>query len=253
MLRRDGMDRKSGDRIHNAKTASRRLSPACLAIAENRARRQAARQLLPNAFMPAMAAIIFLGLMNDRLRQFLIGYGRSLLSGKSSRRNQTIRQPAPVFGETSCSSSLGEVSCALPAHGLAARQPNSALELERVAQIIAFLIRNGGRIDNNAVKQKWQSLDRHALPLAVYLRDIEAKNAWEEVEQEMRSLDSGRGHYSKMSLSIRTRNILALMPIWSHRGDGLMAGTVPSGPSGTSLGGDLEAHDDGPQSPSNRP
>lgn len=250
---RDEADGRSGDRAHNDRTASRLSTPACLTIAGNRARRQAASQHRPKAFIPAMATMIFLGLMNDRLQRFLIGYGRGHLSGMLPRPSRMIRQPAPTFGKTSCSPSLDHASCTLPAHGLPTSQPPSALEPEHLAQIVAFLIRNGGRIDNKAVRQKWLNLDHHALSLAVYCRDIEANRAWEEVEQEIRSLDNGRGHHSRMSLSIRTRNILALMPKWSQRGDVLMSGITLSGPSGTSTGADLTADDDGPPSPSKRP
>jgi hypothetical protein len=97
---------------------------------------------------------------------------------------------------------------------------------KEVAQIVAFIIRNRGRIDNDAVRAKWKILDRASLPLAVHLRDVEADAAWDDLEEEIAAAPAGAPAASRSGLpkSIRHRKILRLMPEWTQHGEDLMSG-----------------------------
>ncbi|CAM5368088.1 hypothetical protein ATER59S_01525 [Aquamicrobium terrae] len=131
------------------------------------------------------------------------------------------------------------------------RPPADFLATDKeIAQIIAFLIRNRGRIDNDAVRAKWDTLDRASLPLAVYLREIEAMAAWGDLEEEIATVPPGMlaSSRSGLPMSIRHRKIIRLLPEWTRRGEDLLTGGVAA---------DASPHDaptpDGDDGPDTRP
>ncbi|KQZ93821.1 hypothetical protein ASD64_02580 [Mesorhizobium sp. Root157] len=104
---------------------------------------------------------------------------------------------------------------------------------KEAAQIVAFLIRNRGRLDNEAVRAKWAILDRFSLPLAIFLREIEATAGWDDLEKEISAAPFGTPDVSGMDIpsSMRHRKILRLAPEWAKRGEDLMTGGRAADPS----------------------
>ncbi|KRB16387.1 hypothetical protein ASD99_08450 [Mesorhizobium sp. Root695] len=98
--------------------------------------------------------------------------------------------------------------------------------------MVAFLIRNRGRLDNEAVRAKWDIIDRISLPLAVYLREIEATAAWDDLEKEISAAPPGSPAVSPAEIpkSQHHRKILRLLPEWSRRGEEFLS-SVPAGDS----------------------
>jgi hypothetical protein len=94
---------------------------------------------------------------------------------------------------------------------------------KHLTQIVALLIRNRGKIDNEAIKEKWRHLDHFALPIAIYLREIEADGMWNELEREIGDIGLTANRRSESSSSKRLHNILVLLPRWGERGKGLLA------------------------------
>lgn len=114
-------------------------------------------------------------------------------------------------------------------------------------QIVAFLIRNRGRFDNEAIRAKWSILDRISLPLAIYLREIEANSAWDDLEKEL-SDSRYEVPVSKKPgepQSPRHRKILRLLSEWSQRSEELLFGDklTEFEPKPTPIAD----HDDGPE------
>jgi hypothetical protein len=102
-----------------------------------------------------------------------------------------------------------------------------------VAQVVAFLIRNRGRLDTETVRAKWVFLDRASLPLAIFLREIEANGTWDELKNEIKTTPATglRGPRTEMPKSLWHRKILAILPDWTKRGDDLLRGAGTEGPS----------------------
>jgi hypothetical protein len=100
-----------------------------------------------------------------------------------------------------------------------------------VAQVIAFLIRNRGRIDTQAVRAKWDMLDRFSLPLAVHLREIEATGAWDGLEKEIRTARPPALAAPYMPHSVRHRKILALLSEWEKHGEDILSGSEENDPA----------------------
>ncbi|MBZ9983986.1 hypothetical protein LB521_22895 [Mesorhizobium sp. BR-1-1-8] len=100
-----------------------------------------------------------------------------------------------------------------------------------VAQLVAFLVRNRGRLDNETVRAKWKVVDRISLPLAVYFREVEAHAAWDDLEREISAAPFGAPTVFgiEMPKSPRHRKILRLMPEWCRRGVGLISGNQSLG------------------------
>lgn len=114
------------------------------------------------------------------------------------------------------------------------RPPANFLATDKeVAQIVAFLIRNRGRLDNGAVRAKWEILDRFSLPLAIHLREVEATAAWDDLEKEISATPPGMPATSRLDIpkSPRHRKILRLAPEWAKRGEEFMTGGRAADPS----------------------
>jgi hypothetical protein len=194
----------------------------CGTVARNRARRQAARRQLPKAMTPAIAAAIFLSLMFNRFQQFVAGW--NCTSSLDSHKGPSSYDPPPETGARSVSLTPASIDGSEIRIGKSERtyQPPASFRSEHLAQMVAFLIRHRGRIDNEAVKEKWRHLDHYALPLAVYLRDIEANEAWDDLELEMKDILRPDRHCAATPSTL-SRSTLALIPDWSRRGEELIA------------------------------
>jgi hypothetical protein len=76
-------------------------------------------------------------------------------------------------------------------------------------------------------------LDEYSLPLAIYLREVEATGAWDDLEKEIRTarLQPGTPARSDMPKSIRHQKILTLLPDWSCRGEDILSGSEADDPA----------------------
>ncbi|WP_421927170.1 hypothetical protein [Neoaquamicrobium sediminum] len=103
-------------------------------------------------------------------------------------------------------------------------RPPAARPGQDAAIIVAFLLRNRGRIDNDVVRHKWDLLDRFSLPLAVYLRDVEASGAWQALENELATAQlrpTPKSRRGKVR-SLHHQRLMGLFPEWTGRGEDLM-------------------------------
>jgi hypothetical protein len=107
-------------------------------------------------------------------------------------------------------------------------RPPTELLSSGTAQLVAFLIRNRGRIDNQVVRERWNQLDRVSLPLAIHLRQIEADGAWDVLEREIATAPPVKLHVKGKAGSLRHLRILGLLPDWVHRGEELLASWEPN-------------------------
>lgn len=181
-------------------------------------RRRIARQLLPLI----AAALLFMVLLERGSNRFSNGVrtrrARQEAIGTNSgagrlKECDNLDGDAMAYGTDTGGMARGEPAVALrpPSHFLA----------KDISQIVAYLIRNKARVDNEAVRMKWAILDQVALPLAVYLRDIEANGAWGDLQEEL-----SYAHVSPETLDrrkpgqfINNLRILALLPEWTGRGE----------------------------------
>lgn len=95
-----------------------------------------------------------------------------------------------------------------------------------VGELVMSLMRNRGRIDTEPVRRRWRKLDEANMPLAVYLRDIEERGAWQDLHLEIQEmcLDQESVSTGTKAFSIRHLKVLALIPQWALRGEELMRG-----------------------------
>jgi len=231
----------------------------CADVAENRARRYAKRHRISKPFWPLLATVILMGLVLERWRILL-----SLRSGKGVAGDGNI-MPRRVSSMT-----LENKQCDPVAQPLTRDtsrtidddpqpkyRPPAYFLARDVAQMIAFLMRNRGRQDNSVVQAKWKVVDDFSLPLAIYLREIEASAAWRKLVAEMSAvilaptvrLPDG------MPRSLRHQQIMALLPEWQRRGEALLSIIDGSGgggdptPNAVPDEGDAPGDDDNPPAP----
>jgi hypothetical protein len=107
-------------------------------------------------------------------------------------------------------------------------RPPTELLSSGTGKLVAFLIRNRGRIDNQVVRARWDQLDRVSLPLAIHLRQIEAESAWDVLEREIAMAPPVMLCVKGKPGSLRHFRILALLPDWVQRGDELLARWEPN-------------------------
>lgn len=206
-------------------------SPAlpCTMVALRRARRTASKRHLPKSLTPIITALIFLGLMFNRLKPL----GGWLLGNQLT----SIDEGGAII-PTPSRSLKGVISTAAlssePGNGDVRRDKAYHVHVnfgeKHLSQVIAFLMRNKGKNTSAAVEEKWKYLDRHALHLAVYLRSIEANANWALLEQEVRGFSGIASTRRNRKSSGRDGSILPLVPEWSRRGQNLLAGiTEPDG------------------------
>jgi hypothetical protein len=197
-------------------------------VARNRAARYAKRRRIPRPLWPLVAAFVLIGLIFERRPSpaFFAPIGKAAPDGdrmppasipESDGGRDVDRLPDP----DDAGGAVGGIP--EPRH----RPPADFLATDKeVAQVVAFLIRNRGRIDNYAVRTKWQILDRASLALAVHLREVEANAAWDDLEEEIAAAPPGMPAISRTGLvkSVRHRKLLRLMPEWTQRGEDLLTG-----------------------------
>jgi hypothetical protein len=194
-----------------------RRRPGCRDVARNRTARYVRRRRIPRLLWPLIATFVLIGLIFER-RPF------SALSTQGTAAPDSGRMP-PEDRDIAGPHDTGSAAGGVPEPRY--RPPADFLATDKeVAQIVAFIIRNRGRIDNDAVRKKWEILDRASLPLAVHLREVEANAAWDDLEQEISSTPPGIAASTRSGLpkSIRHRKLLQLMPEWTRRGEDLMTG-----------------------------
>ncbi len=244
------------ERLSNApgqRVEARRLR--CADVARNRARRYANRHRKVRWLLPLFTGIILVGLIFERRPSPVFAW-----SGKRPGKDgDTMRRPPMPEPETGpdidpwpdpddAGDTAGgepEPRYLPPADFLATKK--------QVAQIVAFLIRNRGKLDTDPARMKWAILDRASLPLAVFLREVEATAAWDDLEDEISNASPGTPVYSisDMPRSPRHRKILRLLSDWEQRGEDLLSGTVTSDvtPDSKPTPDDDDEPDIGPRKP----
>lgn len=198
----------------------------CHDVARNRAQRYARRHRTARLLRSLISVIILIELAFERRPGFgmrLAAPGRSTGLGATAAMT-AVPQDEFMTGQPTKPAAEKDTGGGIEAPSLVHRPPETFLARD-VAQIVAFLIRNRGRVDNEVVRMKWAMLDRVSLPLAVYLRDVEAKGAWNDLDDEIprSQLPSPKNSERRVRPSLRHQRILGLLPEWSSRGDTLLA------------------------------
>lgn len=201
----------------------------CREVARRRAARYASKRCIPKALWPLIAAAILIWVIFDPRPPRAFAWAGKIpdTDGNAIR---SAAMPDPDEGQDiDRSVDSGDTRSANDGIPQPKHLPPSGFLAEDVAQVIAFLLRNRGRLDNDAVRAKWDIVDRISLPLAIYLREVEARAAWDDLEQEVSAAPWGTPPMSGRHLpkSPRHRKLLRLLPEWSRRGDHLMSKLVP--------------------------
>lgn len=194
----------------------------CGDVARMRALRYARARRIRQSLWPLIAALILIGLIVHR---------QPLPVSRAGARPLGKGERGPPVPGADVGPGIDGLSDPADAGGMIEEGPQPKYRppvgflAKDTAQVVGFLIRNHGRLDNEAVRAKWDHVDRLSLPLAVYLREIEAVGAWDDVEKEIAAAPPGASATSRdeMPTSIRHRKILRLLPEWSRRGKELMS------------------------------
>jgi hypothetical protein len=241
----------SAVRLLSRQDGRRRLG--CVDVARNRAARYVRRRRIPPLLQPLLAGAFLIGLIFERLPfpAFLSTQGTAAPDGgrmpstsMPSEDQDTDRLPDPGDDGGSVGG-IPESRYRPPADFLATDK--------EIAQVVAFLIRNRGRIDNDAVRAKWKILDQASLPLAIHLRQVEADAAWDDLEEEIVAAPAGTPATSRSDLpkSIRHRKILRFMPEWTRRGEEFLSGVSAADDSPDDV--PTPGGDDGPDTRPRKP
>lgn len=104
--------------------------------------------------------------------------------------------------------------------------PPLSLGDAEIVRAVQFLIRNKGGNDGPVAKRMWQVLDQSALPLSVYLRDVQDRSAWHGLradisQQPLPQLRPVPQHERRIRDETGAR-LAALIPIWTDRGNELI-------------------------------
>lgn len=196
----------------------------CGDVARSRARRYAKRHPAARPLLALITIVTFVALICQR----------GLFATLSSKGQDFARSDPGSTKEANAlllPSQKPDALAACPCQGEPSPQykPPSRSGSQRAAELIAFLIRNRGRIDTRVVQQKWDDLDRLSLPLALFLREIEATAGWDDLEREIaatRCDGPGASNIEQLK-SHRHRKILQLLPNWQQRGEELLATDTP--------------------------
>lgn len=205
---------------------NRKTRPGCGSVARTRARRYLAKRRLPKGLWPIVAAVMLIDIIFDRQVRPVVSRpfapsGWTRMKGCPPDENQKAADLFPSPAETGAA-----------LHGEAALRckPPADFQAKHAAQILAFLIRNRGKRDNDVVREKWRHLDGMSLPLAVFLRDVEANEEWSTLEAEISrcplSSDPVTGSLD-MPSSLRHRRILVLIREWQRRGEEILLPSAP--------------------------
>lgn len=206
--------------------AVRKADPGCGSVARNRARRYLAKRRLPKGLWPIVMAVILIAIIFDRQVQPVLSDSFAS-SGQKNNTDGTAADESSVALHTTPSETGAEL------HGQATLRhaPPADFQARHAAQMVAFLIRNRGKLDNDVVREKWRHLDQMSLPLAVYLREIEASNAWCELDAQISTtlIDPSARLPKGMPRSLRHQKIVLLLPEWQRRGETLLSTISGSG------------------------
>lgn len=211
--------------VHALPRRSNKRRLRCHDVARNRAQGYARRHRIARLLQPLIAAALLVGLLLERRPGPLFAW--SLGKRKPDHDSGSAMSPA-TSGETDRLSAAFATGGDTGGSGRDVLQPQlrppSEFLARDLAQIVAFLIRNRGRVDNEVVRMKWAMLDRMSLPLAVYLRDVEAKGSWNELSAELpkAQLETRRRPAGAREPSLLQRRLLGIIPEWSSRGDRLL-------------------------------
>lgn len=234
-----------------SRKASDRKRRHCRSIAHIRAIRYARKRRLPKWLWPIVVTLIPVSLMFE---QRWISLRRSLKRPLTDVAVGTFPpEERGEFRDSGTAAGPSDTGGALRGQREAHYRPRALFTTKDVGQLVAFLIRNRGRLDNNAVRAKWSNLDRISLPLAVYLRDIEANAAWGDLETEILTAPLAPAAVSGMdpAVSPRIRKIQRLLPEWSRRGEELVLPEFAGNPSPSSAPDvdGIDGHGDKPLTP----
>lgn len=204
-----------------------RRARTCSDAAWSRAIRYARRRRIARQLLPLIAAaLLFMVLLERGSKWFSNGVRTRRARQGAIGSNAVAGQPDVPddldAGSTGKGTDTGRMARGEP---VVAFRPPSEFLAKDISQIVAYLIRNKARVDNEAVRMKWAILDQVALPLAVYLRDIEANGAWGDLQKEL-----SYAHISPETIAgrnpgqfLNNLRILALLPEWTGRGEARLA------------------------------
>jgi hypothetical protein len=185
-------------------------------VARNRARRYAGRHRRAKPFLPLISTAIFASLLFERWPE-VFSFARVQAPGSSKARPPFV--PDGDQGRDGAGQVWVDEDEGRPRY-----QPPPDFLARDVAQVVAFLVRNRGRAHTEAVRAKWDFLDKMSLPLAVYLREVEATGAWNDLEKDIKvaPLAVPRVAGVAMPKSLWHRKVLATLPDWAARGEDLI-------------------------------
>lgn len=192
----------------------------CADVARNRAVRYARHYRMPKSLWPLIAAFILVALIFERRPVPVF----------QTEAERPARDAAPSLAQAGLQNTNERLDVAVAyeeSEGEFQSQyrPSARFLANDAAQLIAFLVRNRGRLDNEAARMKWDNLDQISLPVAVYLREVEATGAWDDLKKEISAAryEAYAPATMKAPRSGRHNRILQLMPHWSQRGEELLA------------------------------
>lgn len=189
----------------------------CGAAARTRARRYLAKRRMPKALWPILAVLFFIAIAFERPNG-------PMQSGSARKNRATTKARSSDDGiDEEVSTSASDTGAALNGEAALQYRPRFDFQAKHAAQIVAFLVRNRGRLDTDGVREKWKHLDGFSLPLALYLRDTDANGDWSALEEEIAASSFPIKPCPHRPSSIRHRRILELIPEWTRRGEELLA------------------------------
>lgn len=220
----------------------------CGDVARMRAARYAKRHRIAKPLWPLMAAFILVGLIFERRTVPVFSWGRTPIGDDEG----ATPMPGPS-GEQGVDGLLDPAATVDTTHGdpEPRYRPPARFLARDISQVVAFLIRNRGRLDTPVVRAKWDHVDRLSLPLAIYLREIEAMDAWADLEKEISVAPFGAPAVSGMDIpkSVRHRKVLRLLPEWSRRGMEIMSSVAIGDATPEPTPGDEDDHSTKPKGP----
>lgn len=220
-----GQDGPSTKRMIAART------PGCAAVTRSRADRFARRHRVPRVLWPLIAAFIFVTLLIQRLPDPADLWRGWRHSSNDDNSSSAVCQALETGGAFEAPIVPGEAGGKVVGDPEPRYRPPPSFLAKEVVHIIAFLIRNRGRIDTEPVRMKWDMLDRTSLPLAVYLRDVEARGKWKELDAETLAVPTELcpRPTGERPRSLRHRKLLVLLPEWIARGEALISSVSSDG------------------------
>jgi hypothetical protein len=215
----------------------------CGDVARKRAARYARRQRIAKPLWALIAVIILVGMIFERRPLPVLSWARRRPLGDDEGA-------PPMSGSDGVQDVDGlpgpaDTDDAMESRPTPQYRPSTRFLAKDMSQVVAFLIRNRGKLDTPVVRAKWDHVDRLSLPLAIYLREIEAIDAWADLEKEISAAPPGAPVMSgaEMPKSMRHRAILRLIPEWVRRGEELLS-PAPAGDSTPTPCPDIDGDDD---------